>query len=73
MSRRRTPRRSGEESWVVWGCALPTIGCLVVLLVVTIALWTFLLDGGVVDGIIWGLIVFGGIAGLMYAVTKHYS
>jgi len=45
---------------VVWSCALPTVGCVVVLLVFTIAAWTFFLGGGVVDGVIAGLICSAG-------------
>jgi len=51
----------------------PTIGCVVVLLVFTIESWTFILGGDVVDGVVAGLIVFGGIAGILYAASKYYS
>jgi hypothetical protein len=73
MSRRGTPRRLSEEPWAVWSCALPTVGCLVVLTVVTTALWTFFLGGGLGEGMIYGLVVVGGIVCLLYAVAKYYS
>jgi hypothetical protein len=47
MSRGWWHRRSSEElaPWAVWGCALPTIGWLVVLLFVTIVLWVVMFGG----------------------------
>jgi Restriction endonuclease len=73
MSGRGRRWRASEDPLWVWGCGGPTIGCLVILLVITIALWTFFLGGDIFDGVIAGLIVFGGIVGLLYAAAKYYS
>jgi hypothetical protein len=81
MSGTGRPRRVSEEPWFRWGCAVPLVGCLLVVLVfVTTVLTTVLLSvivrgfitkGTVFAGIVFGLVVLGGTAGLMYAAYRE--
>ena len=54
----------------LWG---PTIGCLVVLIFVTTMLLSVMFGGDLREGMVFGFVVLGGIAGLMYAAIKYYS
>jgi hypothetical protein len=73
MSRQGRRWRASEDPLWVWGCGGPTIGCLVVLVFVTTVLISVMFGDGLVEGMVYGLVVLGGIAGLMYAAIKHYS
>jgi hypothetical protein len=49
-------------------------GCILfVLPVFTTALITYILGGDFGEGMIYGLVVDGGIVGLLYAIHKRYS
>ena len=71
MSRRRRPRTLSEDPWVAWSCCvLPIILFFVVGIMFAIGQITYWFGGD-----FWTicLIVFGGIAGLFYAVYKRYG
>jgi hypothetical protein len=74
MSRRRRPRTFREDPWVMWPCCvLPMIFFLVVSVLISTALITYFLGGGLGEGMVYGLVVLGGIVSLIYAVAKRYS
>lgn len=71
MSRRRRPRTFSEDPWVTLPCCvLPAILFFVGTIMFSVAIWT-----SVFGGDFWTvcLVVFGGIAGLFYAVYKRYG
>jgi len=71
MSGRRRPRHFREDPWVAWGCCLgPMVLFLAALLLFSIAVWTTTFGGDFATAC---LVVFGGIAGLLYATYKRYS
>jgi len=82
MSRRRRrwrasegrPWRASEDPLWVWGCAGPSLGCLVILFVCSIAVLNELFFGGSFgEGLVYGLVVIGGAVGLVYAAARYYS
>ena len=70
MSRRRRRWRASEDPLVQWGCLVPATLLLVGWVMFTIGLITYLFGGD-----FWTvcLLVFGGIAGLFYALYKRYG
>jgi hypothetical protein len=75
MSGQRRPRRVSDNPWLAWGCGVPTLGCLfgglAVGIAFSVAFWTWIFGGGLVAVVIAELIVFGGIAGLLYGASKY--
>jgi hypothetical protein len=76
-SGRQGPRKLSDEPWFRWGCAMPLVGCLVggLALFLAFTVWaiTALFGGGLEAVVIAELIVFGGIAGLLYVASRYDS
>jgi Restriction endonuclease len=62
--------RASEDPLVQWGCGLPMILFFVGTIMFSVAVWAFTFGG---DFWTTCLVVFGGIAGLFYAVYKRYG
>src|SRR5829696_3803903 len=70
LSRRRRPRV--EEPWAVGCCAGPVFLFFAAVIVLSAALFNALIfGGGLGEGMVYGLIVVGGIVWLLYAVGKR--
>ena len=66
--------RASEDPLVLWGCAWPSVGCLVIAFVCSIAVLNEMFFGGSFgEGLVYGLVVIGGFVLLVYAAAKYYS